>query len=72
MEDRYRLNDTVYVCNECHNEYTNREVARRELKKSHLNNIFDDTKTDFINQIKSILLFLVLKWQNQLGGIAKK
>ena len=54
VEDRYRLNDTVYVCNECHNEYTNREVARRELKKSHLNNIFDDTKTDFINRNKKI------------------
>merc|ERR1711991_642808 len=46
VEDRYRLNETVYVCTKCHNEYTNREIARRELKKTHLHNIFNENKAD--------------------------
>jgi hypothetical protein len=59
VEDRYRLNETVYVCSKCHNEYTNREIARRELKKTHLNNIFNENTTDrdvdkYLNHTKKI------------------
>ena len=44
VEDRYRLNDVVYVCGVCHNEYTNREISRRDQKKTHLADVSDNDK----------------------------
>ena len=60
VEDRYRLNDVVYVCGVCHNEYTNREISRRDQKKTHLADVTDgDTiMTKFLDrdtEIKKVI-----------------
>ena len=51
VEDRYRLNDTVYVCDVCHNEYTNPEVSV-VTKRTHLEDATDDDKfvTKFLDR----------------------